>query len=70
MTKAKRVSKKATRSSVFRKKMKKVMREWKAGELRSGSKHGPIVTGRRQAVAIGLSESRKAAAGRRRASKK
>jgi ribosomal protein L21E len=34
----------------------KVMHEYKAGELHSG-KNGPVVTNRKQAVAIALSES-------------
>lgn len=38
-------------------KVKKVMDEWKAGELHSGSKEGPKVTSQKQAVAIALSES-------------
>ena len=38
-------------------KVKKVMDEWKAGTLHSGSKSGPVVTNQRQAVAIALSES-------------
>ena len=38
-------------------KVKKVMKEWKAGKLRSGSKHGPPVTNQKQAVAIALSEA-------------
>lgn len=42
-------------------KIKKVMREYKEGELHSGSKEGPVVKNRRQAVAIALSEKRKAA---------
>jgi len=37
-----------------------VMSEYKRGALRSGSKHGPPVKNRRQAVAIALSEARKA----------
>lgn len=41
------------------KKVAKVMGEWKAGELHSGSKHGPIVTNPKQAVAIALGEARK-----------
>lgn len=41
-------------------KMYKVMREYKEGKLHSGSKHGPEVTSRAQAVAIGMSEARKA----------
>lgn len=38
----------------------KVMREFKHGKLRSGSKRGPKVQSRKQAVAIALSEARKA----------
>lgn len=36
----------------------KVMHEFKAGRLHSGSKHGPIVKNRKQAIAIMLSEKR------------
>ena len=36
------------------------MHEWKTGELHSGSKKGPKVTSQKQAVAIALSEARKA----------
>lgn len=42
-----------------KKKMKKVMKEFSKGELHSGSKHGPVVTNPRQAVAIGISEYEK-----------
>lgn len=42
-----------------KKKIKKVMHEWKEGELHSGSKKGPIVTSKEQAIAIALSEQRK-----------
>lgn len=38
-------------------KVGKVMKEYKAGELHSGSKKGPAVTSQRQAVAIALSEA-------------
>ena len=38
-------------------KVGKVMKEWKAGELHSGSKSGPTVKSQKQAVAIALSES-------------
>lgn len=38
-------------------KMKKVMDEFKGGKLRSGSPSGPKVKDRKQAIAIGLSES-------------
>ena len=44
------------------KKVGKVMREYKKGELHSGSKKGPVVKNRKQAVAIALSEARKAGA--------
>lgn len=40
----------------------RVMKEFKEGELHSGSKHGPLVVNPRQAVAIALSEARKAGA--------
>ena len=40
-------------------KVKKVMHEYKEGELHSGSKHGPEVKNRKQAIAIALSEARK-----------
>jgi hypothetical protein len=40
--------------------MKATMDEWKSGKLHSGSKKGPIVKNRKQAIAIGLSEQRKA----------
>jgi hypothetical protein len=39
-------------------KMEKVMHEFKAGQLHSGSKKGPVVTDRAQAIAIGISEER------------
>jgi len=41
-------------------KVAKVLREFKEGELHSGSKKGPEVKSRKQAVAIALSEARKA----------
>lgn len=41
-------------------KVKKVMGEFKRGTLHSGSKKGPVVKGRKQAIAIALSEARKA----------
>lgn len=44
-------------------KVSKVMHEWKEGSLHSGSKKGPVVKSRRQAIAIGMSEARKAARG-------
>ena len=42
-------------------KVGKVMREWKAGKLHSG-KGGPVVKSKEQAIAIGMSEGRKAVA--------
>ena len=42
-------------------KVSKVMHEWKEGELKSG-RSGRRVTSQKQAVAIGLSEARKAGA--------
>jgi hypothetical protein len=52
---ARKYSKKAS------KKVEKVMRERKRGTLRSG-RSGKKVTSRKQAIAIGLSEARKAGA--------
>lgn len=43
-------------------KIKKVMKEFKEGELHSGSKEGPVVKNKPQAVAIALSEARKSGA--------
>lgn len=40
-------------------KVGKVMGEYKAGKLHSGSKKGPAVTSRKQAIAIALSEAGK-----------
>ena len=50
----------AKESSVMKKKMKKVMHEYKEGKLHSGSKKGPLVKNPKQAIAIGMSEGRKA----------
>lgn len=44
----------------FQKKASKVMREYKAGKLHSG-KGGPVVKNEKQAIAISLSEARRAA---------
>jgi hypothetical protein len=38
-------------------KIHKVMHEYKEGELHSGSKSGPTVKSRKQAIAIALSEA-------------
>lgn len=40
-------------------KVKKVLKEFKAGKLHSGSKEGPMVKDPKQAVAIGYSEAKK-----------
>jgi len=47
---------------VKKSKVKKVMKEFSEGKLHSGSKKGPEVTNKKQAVAIALSEARKAGA--------
>ena len=39
-------------------KIAKVMKEFKAGTLNSGSSRGPVVTNRKQAVAIALSQAK------------
>jgi len=39
-------------------KVQKVMHEFKAGALHSGSKKGPVVKSRKQAIAIALSEAK------------
>ena len=39
-------------------KVSKVMHEYKAGKLHSGSKKGPVVTSRKQAIAIAMSEAK------------
>lgn len=44
-------------------KIEKVMGEFKHGKLHSGSKKGPAVKSKAQAVAIAMSEKRKAARG-------
>ena len=41
-------------------KISKVMKEYGAGKLHSGSKKGPVVKSKTQAIAIALSEANKA----------
>ena len=41
------------------KNFKGIMHEWKAGELHSGSKKGPVVKNQKQAEAIAFSEQKK-----------
>lgn len=53
MPKLKKNAKKATKIA----RMGDEMAKFKAGKLHSGSKKGPIVKRREQAIAIGLSES-------------
>lgn len=47
----------AKKPTKAQKKTAKVMREFGKGELHSGSKKGPLVTSRKQAIAIALSEA-------------
>lgn len=46
-------------------KVGKVMKEFKGGSLHSGSKKGPMVSSRKQAMAIALSEQAKANKGKK-----
>jgi len=39
-------------------KIAKVMKEFKSGTLNSGSSRGPVVKGKKQAVAIALSQAK------------
>lgn len=57
-TKKRKMVKKLEKAPAKRK-IKKVMEEYKEGELHSGSDKGPLVNTRRQAVAIALSEARR-----------
>lgn len=50
------------KKTIASKKMKKVMHEYEEGTLHSGSKKGPVVKKKEQALAIGMSEARKAGA--------
>jgi hypothetical protein len=50
-------AKKPTTKAGKQAKTHKVMHEFKEGTLHSGSKHGPKVTSRKQAIAIAMSES-------------
>jgi hypothetical protein len=47
-------------SPVVKRKIKKTMGEFKRGKLRSGSKKGPKVKDRKQAIAISISQAKKA----------
>jgi Family of unknown function (DUF6496) len=56
--------KKYPKGPAAKNKMQKTMHEYKEGSLHSGSKKGPVVKSRKQAIAIGLSQARKAVYGR------
>ena len=47
----------AKKKTAAQKKISKVMREYGRDELHSGSKKGPVVKSRKQAIAIALSEA-------------
>jgi len=49
--------KKPKTKAAKKRKVEKVLREFKTGSLKSGSKKGPKVTSRDQAIAIALSQS-------------
>ena len=51
-------------------KVKKTMDEWKAGQLHSGSKSGPVVKNQKQAVAIALNQSGQSKYGKKRKKRK
>jgi hypothetical protein len=51
-------------------KVQKVMHEFKAGALHSGSKKGPVVKNKKQAIAIALSEAGMAKKTKKKATKK
>jgi hypothetical protein len=51
-------------------KIKKVMKEFKSGTLHSGSKKGPVVKSRKQAVAIAMSEAGMSKKGKKSGGKK
>ena len=51
----------ATKKTSAGRKVKRAMHEWKRGKLKSG-RSGKRVTSKKQAIAIGLSEARKAGA--------
>jgi hypothetical protein len=51
-------------------KVNKVMKEFKSGTLHSGSKKGPKVTSRKQAIAIALSEAGMSKKGKKSGGKK
>lgn len=50
----------AKKSTRFKAKVRKTLHEYKHGALRSGSKRGPKVRKRSQAIAIALNQARRA----------
>lgn len=58
--KVEKVKAKKSKMPKAKAKISKVMHEFKEGELHSGSKKGPVVSNPKQAIAISLSEARKA----------
>ena len=60
LTGSRKKRKKASKSKKTKRKVKVVMKEFKKGTLRSGSKTGRKVKSRKQAVAIAMSEGRRA----------
>lgn len=59
------MARRTPRSKAARRKIEKVMQEFKLHQLRSGGS-GKLVTNRKQAIAIALSEARRAERRRRR----
>ena len=57
---AEKVSKKILKKPKAKAKIEKVMHEMKEGSLHSSSKSGPVVKDKAQAIAIALSEAKKA----------
>lgn len=53
------MKRRSIRAPTGKKKIKKIMEEFKTGTLHSGSKKGPKVKNRKQAIAIALSEARR-----------
>ena len=52
------MARKSPKGARAERKMEKVMHEWKEGSLRSGGS-GKVVTNRKQAIAIGISEGQR-----------
>lgn len=50
-----------TKAPAAKAKVQKTMGEFKTGDLHSGSKKGPLVKSRSQAIAIALSQARRKA---------